>query len=327
MDRETLKEKLVGVVVSLPTFCDHEHRVQIAPFRRHVRWLIERGIRTGSGVLLGAGGLGEGYFLTDDEFRALAEALVEEAAGRVPTMVGIFDLNAREAARKARYAASVGVDFIQLAPPHYMLPSEEDIITHFRSVHDAAPIGIMAYHTPWAMPAPGYEFSPRLLEHFLELERIVGIKWASFDVWHYTSILRLFGDRFAFIDNMLVLSLGFRLGARGFIDFFANVAPRLSLTFWELLKQRRYDEFDALYLRLRFDPFIRLIRPEHQRWIGVGEGPTSRLWLRLFGMETGPAFPPQAPLSPEYEEAARRALEHSGLREWVEWSPEILAGR
>jgi len=327
MDRETLKENVVGVVVSLPTFCDHEHRVQIAPFRRHVRWLIERGIRTGSGVLLGAGGLGEGYFLTDDEFRALAEALVEEAAGRVPTMVGIFDLNAREAARKARYAASVGVDLIQLAPPHYMLPSEEDIITHFRSVHDAAPIGIMAYHTPWAMPAPGYEFSPRLLEHFLELERIVGIKWASFDVWHYTSILRLFGDRFAFIDNMLVLSLGFRLGARGFIDFFANVAPRLSLTFWELLKQRRYDEFDALYLRLRFDPFIRLIRPEHQRWIGVGEGPTSRLWLRLFGMETGPAFPPQSPLSPEYEEAARRALEHSGLREWVEWSPEILAGR
>ncbi|GEM_PF-482065 len=326
MDREALKEKLVGVVVSLPTFCDHEHRVQIAPFRRHVRWLIERGIRTGSGVLLGAGGLGEGYFLTDDEFRALAEALVEEAAGRVPTMVGIFDLNAREAARKARYAASVGVDFIQLAPPHYMLPSEEDIITHFRYVHDAAPIGIMAYHTPWAMPAPGYEFSPRLLERFLELERIVGIKWASYDVWHYTSILRLFGDRFAFIDNMLVLSLGFRLGARGFIDFFANVAPRLSLTFWELLKQRRYDEFDAMYLRLRFDPFIRLIRPEQQRWIGVGEGPTSRLWLRLFGMETGPAFPPQAPLSPEYEEAARRALEHSGLREWIEWSPEILAG-
>ncbi|GBC82953.1 4-hydroxy-tetrahydrodipicolinate synthase [bacterium HR10] len=241
-------------------------------------------------------------------------------------MVGIFDLNTREAARKAQYAASVGVDFIQLAPPHYMLPSEEDILTHFRHVHDAAPIGIMAYHTPWAMPAPGYEFSPRLLERFLELERIVGIKWASYDVWHYTSILRLFSDRFAFIDNMLILSLGFRLGAVGFIDFFANVAPRLSLTFWELLRQRRYDEFDAMYLRLRFDPFIRLIRPEQQRWIGVGEGPTSRLWLRLFGMETGPVFPPQAPLSPEYEEAARRALEHSGLREWVEWGPEILAG-
>ncbi|MCS6817738.1 MAG: hypothetical protein NZ746_10220, partial [Blastocatellia bacterium] len=118
---------------------------------------------------------------------------------------------------------------------------------------------------------------------------------------------------------------GFRLGARGFIDFFANVAPRLSLRFWELLSQRRYDEFDALYAKLRFDPFIRLIRPEQQRWIGVGEGPTSRLWLRLFGMETGPAFPPQAPLSPEYEEAARLVLEQSGLREWVEWHPEVIA--
>lgn len=325
MNRELLKEKLVGVVVSLPTFCDQEHRVQITPFRRHVRWLIERGIRTGTGVLLGAGGLGEGYFLTDEEFRALTDALVEEAAGRVPTMVGIFELSSREAARKAQYAASAGVDFIQLAPPHYMLPSEEEIFAHFRYVHEAAPIGILAYHTPWAMPAPGYEFSARLLERFLGLERVVGIKWASYDVWHYTSILRLFHDSFSFIDNMLILSLAFRLGARGFIDFFANVAPRLSLKFWELLSHRQYDEFDALYMRLRFDPFIRLIRPEQQRWIGVGEGPTSRLWLRLFGMETGPAFPPQAPPSPEYEAAARRALEQSGLREWVEWRPEVLA--
>ena len=46
-----------------------------------------------------AGGYGEGYFVEDEELYALIDVLVDEARGEVPTMVGIFDLSARAAAR------------------------------------------------------------------------------------------------------------------------------------------------------------------------------------------------------------------------------------
>ena len=318
------KEKLVGVVVSLPSFCDDEYNLLLDRQRKHIRWLIDHGLREGSAVLMISGGLGEGYFLGDDEWRAMADVLADEARGEVATMIGVFELSARRAAEKARYAAEVGIDLVQLAPPHYMVPSEEDTFGHYKYVNDAADIGIMAYNIPWAMPKPGFELTARLLERFAELQNVVGIKWASDDIKHYLRMLRLFGERFNFIDNLEVFSLGARLGMKGFIDFYANVAPRLSLKFWKLWQEKDYDAYDELWLRMRFDPFVKVVRPEERVWVGVGEGPTSRTTLRSLGMEAGPPFPAQAMPPDTYLQSTRRAIVASGILEWVDWDQSVF---
>jgi len=158
------RERLQGIVVSLPTFCDENHKLLIDRHRIHTRWLVENGLVEGTAVLMGCGGLGEGYFLTDDEFRAITDTLAEAADGKVPTMVGIFELSARVAAEKASYAAKAGIDFVQLAPPHYMAPSENDVFGHFKYVNDNVDIGIMAYNVPWADAEPWvrhYGIAPR----------------------------------------------------------------------------------------------------------------------------------------------------------------------
>ena len=103
------------------------------------------------------GGNGEGSFLDDDEWRSLAEVLAEEAVGKVPTALGIYELSARAAAKKARYAADLGIDFIQLAPPHYMAPADDDVFGYYKHVNDASNIGLVAYNLPWCIPG-GYEF-------------------------------------------------------------------------------------------------------------------------------------------------------------------------
>ena len=106
------REKLVGSVVSLPTFTDDDHNLRLDRERKHIRWLIDNGIKEGTGVLLIAGGYGESYLLEDSELFSLIDVLVDEARGEVPTMAGIFDLNVRTAARRARYAADAGIDFL-----------------------------------------------------------------------------------------------------------------------------------------------------------------------------------------------------------------------
>jgi len=320
----THKDRLVGIVVSLPTFTDADHTVLLEPLRKHVRWLVSKGLVTGSAVLMGAAGLGEGYFLSDAEFRAITDKLAEAANGEVPTMVGIFDLSARAAAEKARYAAKAGMDFVQLALPHYMAPSERDVLNHFRYVHDAADIGIMAYNIPWAMPAPGFDLTRNLFEEFTRMPNVVGVKWACHNIQHYLRMLRIYGERLNFIDNLIIFSLGMRLGARCYIYWHANAAPRLSLRFWELLQSRKYDEFDAMWARLRFDPSLNVVAPEQQSWVGVGEGPTARLTLKLLGLDSGPFFPAQAAMPPSYEAAVRAAFDSSGIRAWVDWTPDVI---
>jgi len=318
------KDNLVGVVVSLPTFCDDNYNLLLDRQRTHLRWLVDHGLKEGLAVLMASGGLGEGYFLGDDEFRHIVDVLAESARGEVPTMVGVFELSAREAARKANYAAKAGIDFIQLAPPHYMVPSEDDVFSHFRYVNDHADIGIMAYNIPWAMPNPGFELSARLINRFAELENVVGIKWSSHNIRHYLRILRQFADRFNFIDNMQIFSLGSRLGMKGYISHWGNAAPRLALRWWELLKNEQYDQFDQEFLKMKFDPNIAVVSPEQQKWVGMGEGPTARLSLRLLGLDSGPPFPSQAKPSQEYIENARRAVEVSGVLDWVEWDQSIF---
>ena len=56
----------------------------------------------------------------------------------------------------------------------------------------------------------------------------------------------------------------------------------------------------------------------------MGEGPTARLSLRLLGLDSGPPFPSQAKPSQEYIENARRAVEVSGVLDWVEWDQSIF---
>ena len=281
-------------MVSLPTFTDDDHKLLPDRQRKHIRWLIDNGIREGSGVLMVAGGYGESYFLEDDEFEALVDVLADEAGGEVSTMAGVFELSARRAARRARYAADAGIDFVELGMPHYSLPSEEDVFLHHQYVNDHADIGIMTYNNYWVMPG-AREISRGLLERYVELDNMVGVKWISGNEAHYVGMVRLFGDELNFIDNRMVMATGARHGMRGFVDFYGNVAPRLSLRLWELMKDGRYDELDELLMTVHFDPMTTLTTPDAPGFAGMGDGPQGKLRWSILGLETGPGVPGPGP--------------------------------
>jgi dihydrodipicolinate synthase/N-acetylneuraminate lyase len=318
------KDRLVGIVTPLPTFFDKDYNLLLDRQKKHIRWLIEHGIKEGTGVLMAHAGLSGGYLLAEEEFQRLADTLAEAAEGKVPTMMGIFDMSARTAARKAAYAAKAGIDFVQMAPPHYFVPSEEDVYGHYKYVNDRVDIGIMIYNTPWAMPAPGFDFSLNLIERLCGLENIVGMKWSSFDINHYVHVLRLFSERLNLIDNLRVISLGPRLGMKGFIEWWTNCAPRYSLKRLELMRAKKWEEYDEFVLKHQIDPFIKTVRPEQIHWVGMGEGPTARLTLRYLGLDTGPALPAQAPLTAEYEAAFRKGMDASGIKQFVDWDPNTF---
>lgn len=318
-------DKLAGALVSLPTFTDDDLSLRLDRQRAHIRWLIDQGITGDAGILMVAGGYGEGYYLEDDELFALIDTLMDEAGGKVPTMVGIFDLNVRKATRRAKYAADAGIDFLELGLPHYSCPSEDDVYIFTKHINDNADIGIMNYNNYWATPPPGFEITRGLIERMADLEHVVGFKWSSASAAHYVGILRLFSDQFAFMDNGMANSLGQRHGMTGFVDFYGNVAPRLSLKKLELIREERYDELDDLLYALHFDAENRLNTAEDApAFASVADGVFGRLRWRLMGLETGLNFPAQAQPSQEYIDHTKRVIAESGIMEWVDWDPAIL---
>ena len=80
MDRRDAMSQLAGVYVPLPTlFVDPSLEVNLAGMRRHVRFLVDAGIRSGCGSLLAGGGAGEFSTLNTDERLRIAEAVIAAA--------------------------------------------------------------------------------------------------------------------------------------------------------------------------------------------------------------------------------------------------------
>ena len=315
------RSRLVGPVIAIRTFRTEDGRLDLQKQRRHLRWMIDQGINEGNGVVMGAAGGGEGYFMNEDEWKATVDLTAEECKGRVPSVGGIFELSSREAARKAVYCEKIGMDFVQVPPPHYMVPTDDEVFQHFKEINDAADVGIMCYNTPWAMPVPGYEFRPPLIERLLTLENVEGIKWASYDMRNFVTCLRLFAREVNFISNQppFVLSLPIKLGMTGFINSHGNCAPRLVLYLWDLWKNKKYDEFDDFVLKTYVDPQLRVHMPEELQWRGMGEGPLARLGMEAMGCKMGPSFPAQLPVSKEFAANFMEGFRKSDLSKWVDW--------
>ena len=87
---KTRQSRLLGPVVALRTFRTEDGKLDLEKQRRQLRWMIDQGINEGNGVVMGAAGGGEGYFMDDDEWKAIIDLTAEECKGRVPGVGGIF---------------------------------------------------------------------------------------------------------------------------------------------------------------------------------------------------------------------------------------------
>jgi dihydrodipicolinate synthase/N-acetylneuraminate lyase len=267
--------------------------------------------------------------MNDDEWRRIVQMAAEVCGGRATSMVGIFDLSATAAAKKAQFCEEVGIDFVQVAPPHYEVPSDDEAFSHYQAINDAADVGIALYNTPWAMPKPGWEFTPPLIERLVGLRNVEGLKIGTHsDTAHVVRCTLLFADEINFISNSATnqfsatLSLPIKLGMKGFIHSDGNVAPRLSLHMWDLWQNRRYDEYDELVLKLYVSAMVNIHPRSNSSWATMGEGPAARKGLEAMGMKVGPPFPAQQAVPESHIEAARERLAETGIMEWVDWKDE-----
>ena len=301
------KDRFQGVFASIPTFLTENYEIRYDRMREHLNWLIEHGIREGNAVLLAATGAGEAYFLEEEEHKKTMKLLVETADGKVPTMTGLYELSARAAVRKAKYAADVGVDSLQVNPPHYTLPTDDEVYEYYKSINDAADIGIMIYNSPWCV---GFEVRAPLMARLVELDNVIGAKWSSFDFGNFVDVLKKFADKINFIDNMGTV-LGHMLGMKGFISDWVNFNPELDLKLWELLKKKDYlgymkehdrthDWMKEVYSSLGWSSFL------------ADGTPLKAVW-EAAGLDVGPPFPPQKRIPKEDVAKIREIMLRGGI--------------
>ncbi len=297
IDFEEMRNKLGGLYVLVVTPFKANFDLDLEGVRKNVRFLLDNGIKREAGILVPGAGYGEGVYLSLEEHRNLVKAVLDEVDGEIPVFPGVHLNGTLEAEKYCKQLQDMGAPGIQLAPPAaYATPTDDDIVTHYKRVAEAAPnLAIVAYNTYWEWGRPpDRDMTPNLIGRLLEIKNFVGVKWGSKTLSNFTACLDEHAGKCAFFNNMGNEALiPFHLmGGRGpVVDQFA---PWYSLKLWSLLEERKYAEaWDELerwalpWAHLKKD-----ITSQGKNWIAV-----SKALIEISGLHAGPPRPPQTPLT------------------------------
>lgn len=310
MNNPTLDSHLLGCYVTIPTmFRDEDLELDLPALQRVVRFVIDGGITTGTGVILAGGAAGDFPTMTFDERVATAQAAVEAATGRIPVVMGAQSTSTREAIQLAKAAQRIGAQFIQVSCPYYFTHTQEDFYEYVKAISESVNIGLIIYNTFWTSA----EMSFKTAEKLVEFSNVVGFKWATRDTggMEFARMVRHFADRLCLIDNQVQFATSHMMGARGFESHIYNFWPQWGVQLMKLLNERKYEQVQATMVKVVM-PFYTLWSQIEQEYTG-GDGYLDKLCMELVGLDSSRCRPPTRDIRRRYREQARQMLIQAGV--------------
>jgi 4-hydroxy-tetrahydrodipicolinate synthase len=240
-----------GVYAPTITAFESDEEVSLGGTRAFVRFLLSQGVDG----LVPLGSSGEPLALVMDERKAVLDAVMEEAGGRVPVIAGIVEYSSRAAIELGKYAKSAGCNGLMVMPPYGVRPPKRDVFAHFRRVREAVDLHIMLYNVPGTS---GIDFTPEEVQQLAEEGVVHSVKWSTAEVGRIRDTKFLCGQRFTvFVGNDLIAFEGLAAGADGWISCLPMIAPASALRLFRLIALEQ-DLRSARELFYRLVPLIRL---------------------------------------------------------------------
>jgi dihydrodipicolinate synthase/N-acetylneuraminate lyase len=310
MDAARAKKRLEGCYITIPTmFSDSDLELNVPAIRRHVRFLMERGINEKYGVLLAGGAAGDFSTMTFDERLRVTEAVMAEAGGKLPVAMGGQTTSTMEVKRLAKAAERLGVEFLQVSCPFYFTHTEEDFYEHVAAAAEAADIGLIIYNTFWTSAAVSF----RLMERVAQIPNVVGLKWATprTDAMEFEDVITSFSGRYCIIDNNLQFAVSHMLGARAFEVHLCNYWPEWGIRLIDNLEAGRHRDVELMLTREAM-PFYKLW-VEIEKTYTSGDGYLDKLCMELIGLDSSRCRPPTRDVRTKYRERCREMMIKTGV--------------
>lgn len=169
------------------------------PKMGEVEKLVELFVRQGLGGLYILGSTGQWPLLTLDQRRAVAERVVNTAAGRIPVMVHVGAVATDDAVALAKHAQKIGADAVSAVTPIYYAAPADVVFEHYRRIGAATDLPLFIYHLSSVTQT---SLDPReYAERILALPHIGGMKITDRDLY-------MFGLIHAFSEGRLQLFSG-----------------------------------------------------------------------------------------------------------------------
>src|SRR5437773_4539921 len=226
---DVLSKPLRGIIPPLVTPLTGPDTLDVDGLERLIEHLIAGGV---SGLFI-LGSTGEAPHLSYRLRRELIERTCQQAALRVPVLVGVTDTSLVEAALLARHAAASGAHAVVSASAYYLPLVQAELFDYCQALATRSPLPLFLYNMP-ALTKVRFELDT--VRRLMDVPNIIGIKDSSADMILYHQLLTLGRQRGEWTTLMgpeELVAESVLLGGHGGVSGGANLAPRLYVDLYE----------------------------------------------------------------------------------------------
>jgi 5-dehydro-4-deoxyglucarate dehydratase len=257
-----------------------------------------------SSALFMAGGAGEFFSLTPDEFSAVIGTAVQVCGGRTPIIAGT-GYGTRTAIEYAQAAERLGADGLLLMPPYLVEASQEGLRAHITAICNATKLGVIVYNRANCRLATAT--TARLAA---DCQNLIGFKDGVGDLEQIAATRAAVGDRLIFINGMPTAETyapAFKAaGVAAYSSAVFNFIPRTALKFLDAVQRNHSATIDAL-MRDFFVPYVRLRARQPGYAVSIVKAGAA-----IVGRGAGKVRPPLSDCTPEEVRDLKALIEKLG---------------
>ena len=253
MQPQELKHTLSSGLLSFPvTDFDEQGNFRAKTYAERLEWLAPYG----ASALFAAGGTGEFFSLTHDEYSDVIKTAVDTCRGKVPILAGAGGPT-RSAIAFAQEAERQGASGLLLLPHYLTEASQDGLVRHVEEVCNSVDLGVVVYNRA------ACRLTPDSLEKLADrCPNLIGFKDGIGDIELMVSIWRRMGDRFSYLGGLPtaeVYAAAYKaLGTPVYSSAVFNFMPKLAMDFYHAVanddhatQNRLLDEFFLPLLEIR----------------------------------------------------------------------------
>jgi 5-dehydro-4-deoxyglucarate dehydratase len=249
----------------------------------------------GASALFAAGGTGEFFSLTAEEYPEIIQTAVDTCKGKVPIIAGAGGPTrfAIQCAQEAERAGAQGI----LLLPHYLTEAgQEGLIAHVEAVCKSVKFGVIVYNRNVC------KLTPESLAILAErCPNLIGFKDGVGDIEAMSSIYMKMGDRFSYLGGLPtaeVYAAAYKaLGTPVYSSAVFNFIPKTAMEFYHAVAN---DDMATQHRLLKqfFMPYLAIRNRTQGYAVSI-----VKAGAKLVGHDAGPVRAPLTDLKPaEMEE-------------------------
>ena len=249
---EKIDSALRNGLLSFPvTDLDYQGQFNAKTFADRLEWFLSHEV---SAVFV-AGGTGEFFSLSKEEYIEIVNVTAQTIKGRTPTVSSI-GRSITEAIEYARIAEEAGIDALLLMPPYLTESPQSGVMEYAKTIIQSTKLPVIYYNR-----ANGTISAEYVLQLAGACPNLIALKDGTGNMQELNDTIKTVGDRLAYIGGVptaeIISESYMAIGVNTYSSAVFNFVPKLANYFYKCLQEGNKEKVN-LIIKEFFIPFVRL---------------------------------------------------------------------